>query len=192
MDAMSDGSLSKGTCSSRNAQSPVSLRYAATPRISHRGSSLNPSPTSALPRLVSGWYWCQAPPSARCVEATSNRRCRARAGHLVHAAQEVLAGVPEPDPAADAALEVARAARHVAGDHALVLVPRCSPCGPASRPRISTVKRERRSGPVARPALRSSPRHLGIRVEARHERLARGSCSRPRSRSTSPPRGFST
>ncbi len=44
-------------------------------------------------------------------------------GHLVHASQQVLAGVAEPDAAADAALEVARAARQVARDHALVLVP---------------------------------------------------------------------
>ena len=56
-EAACASSLSNGTCSSRIDQSPVSLRYAATPRMSQSGSSLNPDPTSLFPRLVRGWYW---------------------------------------------------------------------------------------------------------------------------------------
>ena len=43
--------------------------------------------------------------------------------HLVHDAEHVLGRVAEADAAADAALEVGRAAREVVGDDALVLVP---------------------------------------------------------------------
>ncbi len=35
---------------------------------------------SLLPRLVSGWYWWYALPSANCVEAMSMMRSRARSG----------------------------------------------------------------------------------------------------------------
>ncbi len=57
------GSLSNGTCSSRIEKSPVSLTYAATPAMSHSGSSLKPEPMSLFPRFVSGWYWWYAEPS---------------------------------------------------------------------------------------------------------------------------------
>ena len=74
------GSLSNGTGSSRIATSPVSLMYAATPAMSHSGSSLKPEPMSLFPRFVSGWYWWYAEPSSNCVDAMSMMRSRARSG----------------------------------------------------------------------------------------------------------------
>ena len=72
--------MSNGTGSSRIATSPVSLMYAATPAMSHSGSSLKPEPMSLFPRFVSGWYWWYAEPSSNCVEAMSMMRSRARSG----------------------------------------------------------------------------------------------------------------
>ena len=72
--------LLNGTGSVRMLTSPVSARYAYTPATSHSGSSLKPPPMSALPFLVSGWYWCHAEPSSIWVEAMSMMRSRARSG----------------------------------------------------------------------------------------------------------------
>ena len=72
--------MSNGTGSSRMPTSPVSLMYAATPAISHSGSSLKPEPMSLFPRFVSGWYWWYAEPSSNCVDAMSMMRSRARSG----------------------------------------------------------------------------------------------------------------
>jgi hypothetical protein len=97
--------------------------YAQVERMSQSGSSLKPPPMSALPFLVSGWYWWKQVPSESWVEAMSRMRWRARAGQQVDEAEDVLVGVAIAHAAADAGLVAGGRARKVERGHALDLVP---------------------------------------------------------------------
>ena len=95
-------------------------------------------------------------------------------GHLVDAAQEVLAGVPKPDAPPDAAFEIARAARHVARDHALVLVPDVHH---PVQPLVTGGRGEpgEQVGPVV-PQRGKLPVHLRVACRNARQGRGRGSC----------------
>ena len=57
---------------------------------------------SLLPRLVSGWYWWYALPSANCVDGDVDDALARALGDQVHEAEQILVGVAEAHAAADA------------------------------------------------------------------------------------------
>ena len=127
--------------------------YAATPRISHSGSSLKPEPMSLFPRLVSGWYWWYAEPSANWVDAMSMMPLAGPLRDQVHEAEQVLVGVAEAHPAADPGLEERGERRHVERDHALVRVP------DVDHPvQLLVAGLHARTCPAARSSARAAPR----------------------------------